>query len=90
MTDDLRKDHPFLKYLSAALAAGGAVWGITQWLGSRADQGGVEKVKDEQVRIRIEQTVMNGKVERVEQSQQRLEKAVERVESKLDDRKRRR
>jgi len=79
-----------LKLIATAIAAGSAVWGATTFLQSRADKGSVDKVSDEQVRIRIDQTVMSGKMERVEQSQERLERAVEKIGSKLDEPRRRR
>ncbi len=90
MTEDLRPKSHLGAILATAISVAGAAWGASSWLQGRADKPAVERVSDEQVRMRIDQTVMTGKIERVEQSQQRLEKAVERVELKLDPPRRRR
>jgi len=72
--------------ITTALAVAGAVWAATQYLGSTVKREELKPLQDDSFRVRIDITTINGRVERMEQSQQRVEKAVERVEGKLDDR----
>lgn len=95
MTDDEIK--AFLKprthwgaLITTALAVAGAVWGATQYLGDLAKRSEVSAIRDEAIRLRLDMATMSGRTERVELSQQRTEKAIERIEGKLDDPKRRR
>ena len=76
--------------LGTAIAVASAVWAATSWLQNRADKSAVDRVNDDLIRVRIELPTMNGKIERVEQSQNRMEKALERVEAKLETPRRRR
>jgi len=88
---DLLKPRSHLgAILGTVITVAGAVWAGTTWLQSRADKTTVDRVNDDLIRVRIELPTMNGKIERVEQSQNRMEKALERVEAKLENPRRRR
>lgn len=79
------KEHTFLKWAGAVLAAAGVAWGVAKWAATTPTREEFNQQRDEWVRVRIELPTMNAKIERVEQSQQRQEKAGERIEAKLDE-----
>lgn len=81
----LKPRHDWKAIIGFALTAGASVWGATQWLNTRADQSLVERVRDEQVRLRIEQTIANGKIEAQSQSSARLEEGLKEVKAMLAD-----
>lgn len=93
MTDDelkvaiaaIKPKAPWATLVTVAIAVAGFVWGITQYVGDIPKRPEFKAVTDDVTRIRIELPTMNGKIERVEQSQARVEKAIERVEEKLND-----
>lgn len=94
MTDDEIKS--FLKprthwgaVITTALAVAASVWGATQYLSDLAKRSEVGAIREEQIRMRLDMSTMSGRTERVELSQQRTEKAIERIEGKLDEKRRR-
>lgn len=98
MTDDelkaaisaIKPKVNWVAIIAGACAIAGSVWGATQYIGDIPKRPEFKAVTDDVMRIRIELPVMNAKLERNDQSQQRMEKAIERIEGKLDERKGRR
>jgi hypothetical protein len=93
MTDDelkvaiaaIKPKTNYTAIVTVAIAVAGFVWGITQYVGDIPKRPEFKAVTDDVTRIRIEMPVVNGKIQRVEESQARVEKAIERVEEKLSD-----
>lgn len=87
MTDDVAKKHPnWLAIITGLAGIAGIAWGVAQWAATTPTRKEFNDVRDDMIRVRIELPITNAKIERVEQSQQRVEKAIERVEGKLDER----
>ena len=61
------------------------IWTGTQYIGNTVKRDEIKPVTDDIMRIRLELPSMNGRIERVEQSQVRMEKTIDRVEGKIDD-----
>jgi hypothetical protein len=91
MSDDLRpKGVNWLAVITSLAGVAGIAWGIAQWAATTPTRKEFNDVRDDMIRVRIELPTINAKVERVEQSQARIEKATERIEAKQDAAARRR
>ena len=86
MTDEIAKRHPnWIAIIGSLAGAVGVAWAIAQWAATTPTRKEFNDVRDDMIRVRIELPIVTGKMERVEQSQSRVEKAVERIESKQDE-----
>ena len=81
----LRPRTNWAAIIATAVAVAGAVWTGTQYIGNTVKRDEIKPVTDDIMRIRLELPSMNGRIERVEQSQGRIEKTIDRVEGKIDD-----
>ena len=91
MTDDeihllLKPKHNWTAILGALAGAAGIAWGVARWAATTPTRDEFNQTRDSIVQIRIELPTINAKLERAEQSQQRIEKAVEQMSGKLDER----
>jgi hypothetical protein len=90
VTEDAKKHPNWLAIITSLAGAVGVAWAIAQWAATTPTGKEFNDVRDDMIRVRIELPIVTGKMERVEQSQSRVEKAVERIESKQDEATRRR
>ena len=84
MSEEAKKPVNWLAVIASLGGVAGIAWGIAQWAATTPTRKEFNDVRDDMIRVRIELPVLSGKVERVEQSQVRLEKAAERIEAKQD------
>jgi hypothetical protein len=90
MTDEIKK-HPNWWGIVASLGGVlGVGWAIMQWAATTPTRKEFNDVRDDMIRVRIELPIVTGKIERMEQSQSRIEKTAERIEAKQDEATRRR
>ncbi len=84
MTDplDIRPRPNWLAIIASLGGVAGICWGIAQWAATTPTRKEFNDVRDDMIRVRIELPTMGAKLERVEQGQNRIEKAVERIEAK--------
>jgi hypothetical protein len=87
---ELKPRTNWIGFITGAFAIASGIWAATQYFGDIPKRPEFKAVTDDVVRIRIELPVMNAKIERMEQSQARVEQVLERVDDKLADRKGRR
>jgi hypothetical protein len=90
MSDDLRPKSNLLAIIGCLAGVAGIAWGIARWAATTPTREEFNASRDEIVRVRLELPVMNARIERVDQSQQRVEKAIERIENKQDEASRKR
>jgi len=84
MSDEAKKHVNWLAIIGGLVGILGTGWAVAQWAATTPTRKEFNDVRDDMIRVRIELPVLSGKVERVEQSQVRLEKAAERIEAKQD------
>lgn len=92
MTDEqirelLKPRHDWKAILGVVVGSAGIAWGIAKWAATTPSREEYNQTRDDIVRVRIELPTMTAKIQRVEESQSRIEKAVEQVSNKLDERK---
>jgi hypothetical protein len=81
---DIRPKTNWLAIITGLAGVAGIAWGIAQWAATTPTRKEFNDVRDDMIRVRIELPAVNSKIERVEQSQLRIEHAVQRIESKQD------
>jgi hypothetical protein len=86
----LKPRHDWKAIVGVLISAAVLAWGIAKWAATTPTRDEFNLQRDDMVRVRIELPVMSGKIQRVEESQARVEKAVETIGEKLDERRERR
>jgi hypothetical protein len=81
--DDVKPKGPnWLAIIGGIAGILGTGWAVAQWAATTPTRKEFNDVRDDMIRVRIELPTMGAKLERVEQGQNRIEKAVERIEAK--------
>jgi hypothetical protein len=89
LTDDLRPKSHLPAILTTAIAVGGAVWGGSAWLHSRAEKTDVTTLTNNTFLIRLEMEGMKGEQKASNIRLERLEKMAETQQRQEDRRERR-
>ena len=81
MSEDVKRHPNWIAIIGSLAGAIGVAWAVAQWAATTPTRKEFNDVRDDMIRVRIELPIVTGKIERVEQSQNRLEKAAERIEA---------